>query len=200
MFISNLFNLSLVCSFMPSFIEKSQGPCVILAGAGTGKTYTIVEKMRYLIEKKIYAPEKIVCLTFSNEAVASLQRRISTAIPSLAPPSEPIIRTFHSFCADILHTHGSKIGIRESFRLLLPDDAKILLHKSFKLHPRLCIKYIDTIGIAKDLGITHHDLDAYLTKKLAEKILTTLSTRSNLCNLISTLCIWCAQQRSERGN
>ena len=149
--------------------------------------------------KKIYAPEKIVCLTFSNEAVASLQRRISTAIPSLAPPSEPIIRTFHSFCADILHTHGSKIGIRESFRLLLPDDAKILLHKSFKLHPRLCIKYIDTIGIAKDLGITHHDLDAYLTKKLAEKILTTLSTRSNLCNLISTLCIWVRTAKGLNG-
>jgi len=53
-------------------ISKTEGPCVILAGAGTGKTYTIVEKAKYLVENKIYPSNKIVCLTFSNEAADSL--------------------------------------------------------------------------------------------------------------------------------
>ncbi|MEK6850412.1 MAG: UvrD-helicase domain-containing protein, partial [Nanoarchaeota archaeon] len=57
-------------------IEKKDGPCIILAGAGTGKTYTIVEKIKYLIENKIYSPEKIVCITFSNEAANNLILRI----------------------------------------------------------------------------------------------------------------------------
>ena len=185
---------------MQEVIKKSTGPCVILAGAGTGKTYTIVEKMKYLIENNIYAPEKIVCLTFSNEAVASLQRRITTVIPSLAPPHEPVIRTFHSFCADLLRMHGSKIGIKDSFRILLPDDAKILLHKSFKLHPRLCIKYIDTIGIAKDLGIAHHDLDVHLTQTLAEKKIDNLERALEYLQFsFNTLHLGAHSKRSERG-
>lgn len=154
---------------MQEVIEKSVGPCIVLAGAGTGKTHTIVEKIKYLIKNNIYAPEKIVCLTFSNEAVASLQKRITAALPDLQPEKTPVIRTFHSFCADLLRQHGTKVGIKENFKLLLPDDAKILLHKSFKLHPRLCMKYIDVISVAKDLGISPNDLDQHINKTLSQK-------------------------------
>lgn len=154
---------------MQEVIEKRSGPCIVLAGAGTGKTYTIVEKIKYLIKKEIYSPDRIVCLTFSNEAVASLQKRIASALPDLQPEKMPIIRTFHSFCADILRQHGTKVGIKENFKLLLPDDAKILLHKSFKLHPRLCMKYIDVISVAKDLGISPNELEQHINKTLAQK-------------------------------
>ncbi|MEK6852670.1 MAG: UvrD-helicase domain-containing protein, partial [Nanoarchaeota archaeon] len=57
-------------------INSNTGPCVILAGAGTGKTYALVEKIKYLVQNKHYNPEEIVCLTFSNEAADSLQMRI----------------------------------------------------------------------------------------------------------------------------
>ncbi len=146
-------------------IQKSKGPCIILAGAGTGKTYTIAEKAKYLIEKNIYSPEKIVCLTFSNEAVKSLQNRISAIIKN---QNQPIIRTFHSFCAELIRTHGNLININQNFRIILPDEAKILLHKNFKLHPRLCIRYIDVIGIAKDLGLKISDYEEYMQKKQYE--------------------------------
>ncbi|NCN99427.1 hypothetical protein COU62_04780 [Candidatus Pacearchaeota archaeon CG10_big_fil_rev_8_21_14_0_10_35_219] len=142
--------------------KKIKGPCMILAGAGTGKTYTIVEKIKYLLENSIYSPERIVCLTFSNEATNSLRNRI---LPILKDEKEPIIRTFHSFCADVLRKHGSKIGIKENFRILLPEDAKIMLHKNLKVQPYQCHQYVSTIGTAKDLGISIEEFENYLEKK-----------------------------------
>ncbi len=142
-------------------ITKSTGPCIIMAGAGTGKTYTIIEKLKYLISNAIYTPERIVCLTFSNEAVASLKSRVVHA----QTEGEPIIRTFHSFCADILKEHGSLIGVKPEFRILVPDEAKIMLHKNLKIHPSLCSKYVETLGVAKDLGITPHAITTYIEKK-----------------------------------
>lgn len=143
-------------------IKKTKGPCIILAGAGTGKTYTIVEKIKYLIKNEIYNPKKIVCLTFSNEAANSLTEK---TLKSLNSEKEPLIRTFHSFSSDLLRKYGEKIGISKNFRILLPDDAKILLHKNFSIQPYYCHKYINTIGIAKDLGITIEQFSNYLEKK-----------------------------------
>ena len=93
---------------MEPYILNTKGPCVILAGAGTGKTHSIIQKLRFLISNKIYEAEKIVCLTFSNEAVNTLRQRMLPYINK----SEPIIKTFHSFCADLLRKHGEKIGVK----------------------------------------------------------------------------------------
>ena len=142
---------------MEPYISKTQGPCVILAGAGTGKTRSIIEKLKYIINHKVYPIERVVCLTFSNEAVNTLIQRI---LPYLRN-KEPIIRTFHSFCADLLRSHGEKIGIKQNFKIILPDDGKILLHKYFKIAPALCNKYIEEISITKDLG---NSLESFSSK------------------------------------
>ncbi len=148
-----------------NYLTKTNGPCVILAGAGTGKTYSIIEKIKHLIEQKFYSPEEIVCLTFSNEAVNTIRQRI---FPFLKNKKEPIIRTFHAFCADILRKYGERIGIKENFKIILPDDGKILLHKYFKTHPQLCTKYIEEISIAKDLGYSIDKLEKNVKKSLKD--------------------------------
>lgn len=144
-------------------ISKTEGPCVVLAGAGTGKTYTIVEKIRYLIEKKIYSPERIVCITFSNEAANSLQNRISKILPENS--EKPIIKTFHAFSADLLREHGNRININKNFRILTPDEAKIIIHKNLRVTVMNCHKYISSIGIAKDLEISLEELKENIEKK-----------------------------------
>src|SRR3989344_3341710 len=95
-------------------ITKHHGACVILAGAGTGKTYTIIEKIKYLIENNIYDPKKIVCITFSNEAANNLIVRMQKILPS---GKEPVVRTFHGFSADLLRGYGKEIGINEDFNI-----------------------------------------------------------------------------------
>src|SRR3989344_9694122 len=140
-----------------TYISNVVGPCVILAGAGTGKTRSIIEKLRHIINNKIYPIERVVCLTFSNEAVNTLIQRI---LPHLRD-KEPIIKTFHSFCADLLRKHGEKIDIRPNFKIMLPHDGKILLHKYFKINAYLCNKYIEEISIKKDLGVTLENYALY---------------------------------------
>src|SRR3989338_742356 len=140
---------------MVNAIEKVKGPCVILAGAGTGKTHTIVEKIKYLISNKIYDPKRIVCITFSNEAANSLLLRVQKAV---GLDKEPIVRTFHAFSADLLKNYGEKIGIKQDFKILTPDEAKVVLHRNFKITPYNCHKYIASIGTAKDLGLSVDDL------------------------------------------
>src|SRR3989344_3912417 len=129
-------------------IKKTSGPCVILAGAGTGKTHTIVEKVKYLISNKIYPAERIVGITFSNEAANSLKTRVASAL-DLKEGKEPIVRTFHAFSADLLRKYGSKIGIGEDFQILLPEEAMVGMHRNFGIQGQLCRKYISAIGTAK---------------------------------------------------
>jgi DNA helicase II / ATP-dependent DNA helicase PcrA len=144
-------------------IEKTKGPCIILAGAGTGKTHTIVEKMKHLVLKKICPAEKIVCITFSNEAANSLQIRMQKALS--LEDKKPIIRTFHAFSADLLREHGEKINLNTKFKILTPDEAKVIMHKNLRVPVTNCHRYIGSIGIAKDLGITIEEIEKYLEKK-----------------------------------
>lgn len=160
-------------------IEKTEGPCIILAGAGTGKTYTIVEKIKHFLENKTYNPEKIVCLTFSNEAANSLKARI---LPHVPEKKEPIISTFHSFCADLLKDHGDKIQIEKNFRIIIPDDAKILLHKNFKLTPYACHQFVSTMHTAKDLGISLEQFQAYIEENFPNEPLEDLEKSLNDLN------------------
>src|SRR3989344_4099324 len=148
-------------------ITKKEGPCVILAGAGTGKTYTIVEKIKYLIKNKIYSPERIVCITFSNEAADNLSARVGRAL-NLEIGKEPIIKTFHAFSAYLLKEYGDKIGVNKEFKILNPDSAKILLYKNFRLKGADCHKYVSAIGTLKDFGIGIEDYEDYVKKNLKE--------------------------------
>src|SRR3989344_6095731 len=146
-------------------IEKVKGPCVILAGAGTGKTYAIVEKMKHLVQIGV-KPERIVCITFSNEAANNLVLRIEKVLGLTnignGNANEPVIRTFHGFSADLLRSYGDKIGISKEFKILDPDQAKVILHRNLKVHVINCHKYIGTIGTAKDLGIKLNEFQQFL--------------------------------------
>ena len=143
-------------------INKTKGPCIVLAGAGTGKTHTIVEKVKHIITNKIYEPEKIACITFSNEATNSLKARI---FKELGEENPPIIRTFHGLSADLLKEYGDLIQLDKNFKILEPNEAKISLYRFLRIKPHYCHKYIESIQLAKDFGISLKDIEAYLKKR-----------------------------------
>ncbi len=143
-------------------VKKTEGPCVILAGAGTGKSFTMVEKINHLAnETKQYDPEEILCLTFSNEATNSLKNKIQERLKT---PKNVNVHTFHGFCADVLREDGHLIKVDEGFEILLPDDAKVLMHKYLDISPYWCNRYITTIQSAKDFGITLEGIREYYEK------------------------------------
>jgi DNA helicase II / ATP-dependent DNA helicase PcrA len=88
----------------------------------------------------------------------------------------------------LLRQHGQKISIAENFSILLPDDAKILLHKNFKLTPTNCHKFVSEIHTAKDLGITSEKLEKYMEKKFPSTTIELLEkSHQNLQFQLQTL-------------
>lgn len=97
-------------------IRHDKGPLLIVAGAGTGKTTTLVEKIHYLIEEKKVAPDKILALTFTEKAAHEMEERIDEKLPYGFV--QMWISTFHSFADHILRLELMHIGMNPNYRLM----------------------------------------------------------------------------------
>lgn len=100
------------------------GPLLVLAAAGTGKTRTLVHRVAYLIEKGV-APDRILLLTFTNRAAREMMDRASQVV---GPDAAAIWSgTFHSICARFLRRWGSALGYKPGFQILDEEDQRKLL-------------------------------------------------------------------------
>lgn len=106
------------------------GPLLILAGAGSGKTRTIIHRIAYIIENGYAKPWEILALTFTNKAAGEMRERIdSMGIPFT---SDIWMGTFHSICARILRMEGNNLGFTSNFSIYDDDDTKRLLKTILK--------------------------------------------------------------------
>lgn len=142
-------------------INKLEGPCLVRAGAGTGKTYTIVKKISNLINSSFCDSSEILCLTFSNEATNHLRHEVEK---ELKKSIDITIKTFHGFCAEILKDKGNLLKISSDFEILQPDDAKVVFHKYFEVTPYNSDRYVKTISTAKDFGIDIVDIEKFIER------------------------------------
>ncbi len=111
-------------------VTHTNGPLLIIAGAGTGKTTVITRRITNLIEQNLAKPNEILALTFTEKAANEMEERVDQLLP--LGSYDLWVSTFHAFCERILKQHGLHIGLPNDFELL--DDTKqwILIHNNFE--------------------------------------------------------------------
>ena len=105
-------------------VTSSDGPLLILAGAGSGKTRVIAHRIAYLIAERGVWPRNILAVTFTNKAAEEMRKRVSKLLEGLELGSAPLISTFHSLCVRILRRdiEALQAGYTRSFTIYDQDD------------------------------------------------------------------------------
>jgi DNA helicase II / ATP-dependent DNA helicase PcrA len=133
-------------------VETTEGPVLILAGAGSGKTRVITYRIAYLIEHKGVMPESILAMTFTNKAAAEMGERVEKLVGGLSI-AKPVISTFHSFCVRMLRRDIEAMRIPSS----VPGQAPIGHTKNFVIYDESDQQAV-VKGVMKRLGLDDKQL------------------------------------------
>ena len=118
---SNLNYLKNLNSNQKKAVLNLDGPCLIVAGAGSGKTKVLTTKVAHIVKKGKALPNQILCVTFTNKAAKEMKDRVSKIL-SNQDTGLPWFGTFHSICAKILRKHASAVNLSSNFTIIDQDD------------------------------------------------------------------------------
>ena len=115
-------------------VEHTEGPLLILAGAGSGKTRVIAHRIAYLIAEKNVAPWNILAVTFTNKAAQEMRQRVQRLLRDQELPAMPLVSTFHSLCVRILRQDIEKLNDKytRTFTIYDQDDSLRLIKNCMK--------------------------------------------------------------------
>ena len=102
-------------------IINTEGPCLVVAGAGSGKTKVLTTRVVHIIKEKKAWPNQILCVTFTNKAAREMQNRIAGYLNEKIS-SLPWLGTFHSVCAKLLRRHAEAVNLNSHFTIIDQDD------------------------------------------------------------------------------
>ena len=128
-------------------VINPDGPCLIVAGAGSGKTKVLTTRVVHIIKEKKAWPNQILCVTFTNKAAREMQNRILFFLNEKVP-SLPWLGTFHSVSAKILRRHADAVGLNSRFTIIDQED-QIRLIKNICKAENIDVKKISPQFIGK---------------------------------------------------
>lgn len=146
--------------------ELTEGPVLILAGAGSGKTRVLTYRMAHIILNGLATPDELLAVTFTNKAAKEMEARVVKLLKDLGVPvfSQPWVSTFHSMCVRILRQNLTLLGYQPGFSIYDSDDQlkmiKEVLKKlniNDKIYPPK--NFASKINHAKTLMLSPSDLD-----------------------------------------
>ncbi|MFR1777822.1 MAG: DNA helicase PcrA [Clostridia bacterium] len=111
-------------------VVNTDGPCLVIAGAGSGKTKVLTHKIAYLLEEKDVKPWNILAITFTNKAANEMKERVENLVGEAA--KDMWIGTFHSICVKILRRFIDRIGFEHSFVIFDTSDQRTLIKECLK--------------------------------------------------------------------
>jgi len=157
-------------------VLATDGPVLIIAGAGSGKTKALTHRIAYLIQEKNMMPWNILAVTFTNKAASEMKERISKLLGGEIKEM-PTVGTFHSVCAQILRRHIHLMGYENSFVIYDGNDQVVLMKRLMKerhinekeINPKAVLGHISQ---AKNQLMTPDEYQSrghdYFTQKVAE--------------------------------
>src|ERR1051326_4455114 len=162
-------------------VAHTEGPLLILAGAGSGKTRVITHRIAHIVSSKHVPPASILAVTFTNKAAEEMRTRVNSLLSSYQLTSDPRVSTFHSFCVRLLRRDGDPLAaIRPGFtrQFTIYDDADQLAiikaaYRRLGLDEKEFMQYraaLSRLSHAKNLKKTPQDLYNDSTDPTSEKL------------------------------
>ena len=156
-------------------VTHTEGPLLILAGAGSGKTRVLTHRIAYILEQGLAGPEGILAITFTNKAAQEMKERVGLLV---GPDSRKMwVSTFHAFCARILRVHAEKLGYKREFTIYDGADQARLVKRCIieldkdpkRFNPR---SFAAQISAAKNRLLSADDFirnsEGYIAENVAE--------------------------------
>jgi DNA helicase-2/ATP-dependent DNA helicase PcrA len=155
-------DLSILNKDQKEAVISTEGPCLILAGAGSGKTRVLTYRTAYLIDKGVH-DENILLTTFTNKAAGEMKTRITKL---LGMEHSVLVSTFHALCAKLLRIEGEYLGIPKNFLIYDTQDQKDAIKQAFELLGLSAKEYkpasvLGTISQAKNELVADTDYPNY---------------------------------------
>ncbi len=118
-------------------VSTTEGPVLILAGAGSGKTKVITNRIAHLITAKGMYPGGVMAVTFTNKAAGEMRERVKKHLADFSLPADPLVATFHSFCVRLLRRDGAALsnirpGFTTQFNIYDADDQLSIIKAAYK--------------------------------------------------------------------
>lgn len=155
-------------------VEKTEGPCLVIAGAGSGKTKVLTYKVAYLIQEKEVKPWNILAITFTNKAANEMKDRVQALVGDQI--NDIWLGTFHSICVRILRRYIDRLGFDNSFVIFDTSDQKTLVKnclKDLNIDTKLFTEksVLNEISNAKSDMLTPDEYEANVGKEYRKKVI-----------------------------
>ncbi|MEI7447076.1 MAG: UvrD-helicase domain-containing protein [Burkholderiales bacterium] len=162
-------------------VKYLDGPCLVIAGAGSGKTRVITKKIVHLIDGGV-SPRAIAAITFTNKAAKEMADRLGQMV-RLKGANKPLVSTFHSLGVQMLREDGTSIGLKKAFSILDSDDAASIVAQLLSTTDRKLIRAVQSrISLWKNAGLgpdeaaaAARDTDAHTAARLYRDYAATLA-------------------------
>ena len=134
-------------------VQTTDGPLLVLSGAGTGKTRVLTTRVAYILNQGLCRPRQILALTFTNKAANEMKNRLANLSDGTWNSSDIWCGTFHSICLRILRTNATRCGLRSDFIIFGEDDQKSVIKSLITSGTKTPGDYIEEFSSIKDKGL-----------------------------------------------
>ena len=134
-------------------VETTDGPLLVLSGAGTGKTRVLTTRIAYILNKHLALPWQVLALTFTNKAANEMKKRLESFSDGAWYAGDVWCGTFHSICLRILRANAERAGLRRDFIIYGEDDQKNVIKSLLSSSTKTPGDYVEEFSAIKDRGL-----------------------------------------------